>query len=103
MTVVGRVVALRRYPVKSMAAEELRAAEVSWHGLAGDRRWAFIRDDQVRNGFPWLTIRDLPELCHYHPRFTDPARGNASPVMVSTPGGGELEVSDPKLAAELGP
>ncbi len=43
MTVVGRVVALWRYPVKSMAGEELDGAEVSWHGLAGDRRWAFIR------------------------------------------------------------
>ncbi len=41
---VGRVAALRRYPVKSMAAEELDAVEVSWHGLAGDRRWAFVHD-----------------------------------------------------------
>ena len=29
MTVVGRVVALRRYPVKSMAGQELDGAEVS--------------------------------------------------------------------------
>ena len=46
MTVIGRVAALWRYPVKSMAAEELDGAEVSWHGFAGDRRWAFIRDGQ---------------------------------------------------------
>src|SRR5215469_10097858 len=52
MSVVGCVVALWRYPVKSMAAEELEAVEVSWHGLAGDRRWAFIRDGQARSGFP---------------------------------------------------
>ena len=44
MTVVGRVAGLWRYPVKSMAAERLENVEVSWHGLAGDRRWAFIRD-----------------------------------------------------------
>jgi len=25
-----------------MAAEELESAEVSWHGLAGNRWWAFI-------------------------------------------------------------
>jgi uncharacterized protein YcbX len=43
MTGVGRVVALWRYPVKSMAAEQLDGVEVSWFGLAGDRRWAFIR------------------------------------------------------------
>jgi uncharacterized protein YcbX len=67
MIAVGRVAGLWRYPVKSMAAEELDGAEVSWHGLAGDRRWAFIRDGQVRSGFPWLTIRERPELAHYRP------------------------------------
>ena len=103
MPVVGHVAALWRYPVKSMAAQELDGAEVSWHGLAGDRRWAFIRDGQVHNGFPWLTIRDLPELAHYRPRFTDPGRPNASPVLVRTPCGSEFEVADPALAAELGP
>src|ERR1700756_892372 len=77
MTVVGRVVALRRYPVKSMAGEELDDAEVSWHGLAGDRRWAFIRDGQVRSGFPWLTIRERPEMARYRPFYTERARPNA--------------------------
>jgi len=103
MTVVGRVAALWRYPVKSMAAEVLDGAEVSWHGLAGDRRWAFIRDGQVRSGFPWLTIRERPELAHYRPFFTERARPNASPTLVRTPSGAELDVADPALAAELGP
>ena len=103
MTVVGRVAALWRYPVKSMAAEELDGVEVSWHGLAGDRRWAFIRDGQVRSGFPWLTIRERPELIHYRPRFAEPGRPSASPTLVRTPSGGELDVADPALAAELGP
>ena len=103
MTVVGRIVALWRYPVKSMAGEELGGAEVSWHGLAGDRRWAFIRDGQVRSGFPWLTMRERPELARYRPRFAEPGRPDASPVLVRTPCGGELDVADPALAAELGP
>jgi uncharacterized protein len=103
MSVVGRVAALWRYPVKSMAAEELDRVEVSWHGLAGDRRWAFIRDGQVRSGFPWLTIRERPELAHYQTRFAEPDRPNASPTLVRTPSGGELDVADPALAAELGP
>ena len=103
MTVVGRVVGLWRYPVKSMAGEELDGTEVSWNGLAGDRRWAFIRAGQARNGFPWLTMRELPELAHYRPRFTDPGRPDASQVLVCTPSGGELDVADPALAAELGP
>lgn len=103
MTVAGHVAALWRYPVKSMAGERLEAAEVSWQGLAGDRRWAFIRDGQVRSGFPWLTMRQLPELAHYRPRLADPSRPDASAVLVATPGGGELDVADPALAGRLGP
>ena len=103
MVVVGCVAALWRYPVKAMAGEELEAAEVSWHGLAGDRRWAFIRDGQVHSGFPWLTIRQRPELAHYRPRFAEPDRPDASRVLVHTPGGGEFDVADPLLAATFGP
>jgi uncharacterized protein len=103
MTVVGHVAALWRYPVKSMAGEKLDAVEVSWQGLAGDRRWAFIRAGQVHSGFPWLTIREHPELAHYRPRFAEPDRPNGSLTLVRTPGGRELDVADPALAAELGP
>jgi uncharacterized protein YcbX len=103
LTVVGRVVGLWRYPVKSMAAEALDAVEVSWHGLVGDRRWAFIRDGQVRSGFPWLTIREHSALAHYRPGFAEPDRPDASRTLVRTPSGREFDVADPALAAELGP
>jgi uncharacterized protein len=103
MIAVGRVAGLWRYPVKSMAAEELDDAEVSWDGLAGDRRWAFIRDGQVRSGSPWLTIRERPELARYRPRFAQPDRPDASLVLVRTPSAAEFDVADPVLAAELGP
>jgi uncharacterized protein YcbX len=102
MTVIGRVVGLWRYPVKSMAGEPLESIAVSWNGLAGDRRWAFIRAGLVRSGFPWLTIREQPELAHYRPRYTAPDRPNVSPTVVRTPAGRELDVTDPALAAELG-
>jgi uncharacterized protein len=103
MTVVGRVAALWRYPVKSMAAEDLEAVDVSWHGLAGDRRWAFIRAGKERSGFPWLTIREHVELAHYRPRFAEPERPNASLTLVRTPTGDERDVADPALAEEFGP
>jgi len=99
---VGRVVSLWRYPVKSMAAEPLEQVEVSWHGLAGDRRWAFIRDGMVKSGFPWLTIRESVEMRHYRPSFVEPDRPNASAVIVRTPTGETCDVTDPALAAELG-
>jgi len=102
MSVVGRVVALWRYPVKSMAGEGIEDVDVSWHGFAGDRRWAFIREGQAHNGFPWLTIRERPELAHYRPRSADPARPDASATSVRTPAGRELDVAAPALAAELG-
>ncbi|MET0399489.1 MAG: MOSC N-terminal beta barrel domain-containing protein [Longimicrobiaceae bacterium] len=99
---VGRVAALWRFPVKSMAGEPLDAVDVSWNGLAGDRRWAFVRDGMVRSGFPWLTIRERPEMGLYRPRFAEPDRPDGSAVLVRAPAGRELDVVDPELAAELG-
>lgn len=94
--------ALWRYPVKSMAGEHLAAVDVSWHGLAGDRRWAFVRDGLARSDFPWLTIRERPDMCHYRPSFRDPGRPDASATTVRTPAGDEFDVVDASLAAELG-
>ncbi|MEO5761829.1 MAG: MOSC N-terminal beta barrel domain-containing protein [Vicinamibacteria bacterium] len=99
---VGRVVSLWRYPVKSMAAQSLDTVDVSWHGLVGDRRWAFIRDGVVRSGFPWLTIREKPEMRNFVPFFADPTQPNKSVTMVRTPTGEELDVVDQALAAHLG-
>ena len=99
---VGRVAAVWRYPVKSMAADAVPSAEVSWHGVAGDRRWAFVRERSEGSGSPWLTIRDRPDMVRYRPRFDDPERPNASRVIVTLPPGAELGVTDPALAAELG-
>jgi uncharacterized protein YcbX len=100
--VVGSVSALWRYPVKSMAGESLRSVIVGWHGLAGDRRWAFIRPGMERSGFPWLTIRQAPQLWHYQPYFTESGNVEASKTMVKTPDGSELEVADPALASHFG-
>lgn len=101
--VLGRVLGLWRYPVKSMAAEELAEAEVSWHGLAGDRRWAFIRNNVVHSGFPWLTLRERGDLSHYRPSLLEPDRPDSSPTVVRTPSGATFDVADPVLGAELGP
>jgi uncharacterized protein YcbX len=44
-TVVGRVVELARYPVKSTAGETLTSCDVDLRGLAHDREWAAYTDD----------------------------------------------------------
>jgi uncharacterized protein len=100
---VGRVVGLWRYPVKSMGGEELAEAEVSWFGIAGDRRWAFVRDGVAKSGFPWLTLRERGAMGHYRPSWLEPARPDQSPTVVRTPSGVTLDSTDPALAAELGP
>ena len=99
---VGRVAALWRYPVKSMAPEALEAVEVGWHGLAGDRRWAFVRGGRERSDFPWMTIREDAAMLSHVPRFLEPERPDKSRTVVMTPGGEELDVVDPALAASLG-
>jgi hypothetical protein len=85
-----------------MAAEVLRSVSVGWHGLAGDRRWAFIRPGMERSGFPWLTIREAPHLWRYEPHFVEPENVEASKTIVRTPDGSELEVANPALAAQFG-
>jgi uncharacterized protein YcbX len=96
---LGRVVGLWRYPVKSMAGQPLREADVSWHGFAGDRRWAFVRDDARPTGFPWLTLRERHDMGHYRASFVDPARPDTSPTQVTTPDGDEFDITDPAFAS----
>jgi len=86
-----------------MGAEELTEVEVSWHGLAGDRRWAFIRNGVVQSGFPWLTLRERGDMRHYRPSFVEPARPDKSPTVVRTPSGSIFDVADAALGAELSP
>lgn len=98
---IGRVVGLWRYPVKSMAGESLSDVEVSWHGLSGDRRWAFVRSDIPRSGFPWFTLRQREDMSHYRPSFADPDRPDTSATVVQTPSGNVFDVTAPELGAEL--
>ena len=100
--IVGRIAQLYRYPVKSMAGESLDAVEVSWNGVAGDRRWAFVRPDRHADGFPWQTIREEPRMCLFSARLRDPGRPEASTVDVRTPDGTELTITDPLLPDLIG-
>ena len=100
---VGHVVGLWRYPVKSMGGEALSEADVSWNGVAGDRRWAFIRNNAVRSGFPWFTLRERGDMSGYIPSFADPDKPDTSQTVVRTPSGAIVDVDDPALGAELCP
>src|SRR5690349_13844707 len=78
MIQVGHVCELVRYPVKSMAGSVTESAYLGWHGLDGDRRFAFRRLGDP-SGFPWLSASRLPELLLYHPFGLDDRTGEPLP------------------------
>jgi uncharacterized protein len=100
MEEVGIVRGLYRYPVKSFAGEALETASLGWHGVEGDRRFAFVRE-QNESGFPWLTAGRLPEMLRYRP--TGPASDDAAPLpsRVATPDGLEVELWGDDLRRRL--
>lgn len=98
---VGQIEAIFRYPVKSMRGERLETAALGWHGLDGDRRFAFRRLGE-HAGFPWLTASTFPELILYTPQRRADAGGEALPAHVLTPAGEELPLFGEALAKEIG-
>ncbi|MHA6719484.1 MOSC domain-containing protein [Sphingomonas sp. RS6] len=99
-SLVGRVAALARFPVKSMAGEALQTAELDWQGVEGDRQFAFVR---AANGtrFPWLTAREVPALALHRARFADPSKPKTSAIAVETPDGDIRPLHDAGLRAHL--
>jgi uncharacterized protein YcbX len=100
---LGRISAIFRYPVKSMAGELLDVARLGWHGIEGDRRFAFRRLTD-KSEFPWLTASKLPELLLYKPfRFdrNNSKNGEPLPTHVRTPDGKEYELSSDELREEI--
>ncbi|HXI26405.1 MAG TPA: MOSC domain-containing protein [Pyrinomonadaceae bacterium] len=97
---IGHVREIVRYPVKSMAGVPTESAMLGWHGLDGDRRFAFRRigDDSA---FPWLTASRLPELVLYQPVGLDNGGGVPLPTHVRTPNGAPLHVPSAELDAEI--
>lgn len=97
---LGHICELVRYPVKSMAGTVTESAFLGWHGLEGDRRFAFRRlgDD---SGFPWLTASRVPELLLYHPVGVDESTGEPLPTHVRTPAGTQVELRSAELQSEV--
>lgn len=98
---IGEIVAIYRYPVKSMRGEPLTDGALGWHGVEGDRRLAFRRVDHP-GGFPWLSASRLPELVLFTPQRRDGGDGEALPTHVLTPDGEEMPVFGEALASEVG-
>jgi uncharacterized protein YcbX len=96
LTQLGYVRELVRYPVKSMAGVATESAFLGWHGLQGDRRFAFRRVND-NSGFPWLSASRLPELLLYQPLGLDENAVEPVPSHVRTPEGTDLALESAEL------
>jgi uncharacterized protein YcbX len=95
---VGRIREVWRYPVKSMAGESLRSAEVDPGGIPGDRAWA-VRDE-VRGGI--RGAKKIGALMRCAARYeSEPARGRVPAPEITLPDGARLHAGDPDAAARL--
>jgi len=97
---VGVVRAIYRYPVKSMRGESLAQSPVEWAGLPDDRRYAFVRGDNLST-FPYLTGREVPELLRYTPFFAKATPSRRPELLVRTPEGIEYAVGSEELRASI--
>jgi uncharacterized protein YcbX len=90
------VVALRRYPVKSLAGEDLPGCGVEARGLVGDRLWS-VRDHDGRFGSAKTTrrFRRMPGLLELDAEY-DPD----VPVVVF-PDGRRVRGDDPSVDSAL--
>ena len=77
-----------RYPVKSMMGEELNRAEVTWHGLSGDRQYALVDSStgkvaSAKNPRKWPALFDFrAALAHSNASGAEVAR-----VRITLPDG----------------
>jgi uncharacterized protein YcbX len=105
-TQVGSIVALWRYPVKSMQGEELNASTVTEKGLLGDRAFALVDSAEGRVASA-KNPRKWPHLFDYCAAYAEPPRGApVPPVRITLPDGGALSSEqadrDEVLPAALG-
>jgi uncharacterized protein YcbX len=86
--VLGSVVALWRYPVKSMLGEELNRTDISQHGLLGDRAYALVdgSDGKIASA---KNPRKWPQLFDFRAAFVSPPQLYVAipPVRVTLPDG----------------
>ena len=87
-TQAGSVVALWRYPVKSMMGEELNSSEVTDRGLLGDRQFAIVdratgKVGGAKNPRKWGNFFDFRASYAEAPKLG----GRISPVRITLPDG----------------
>lgn len=92
----AQVLSLHRYPVKSLAGEDMDALDIETRGVVGDRYWS-IRDaaNKIGSGKATRRFAALPAL------LTLRASGVNGRVTVTFPDGEVLAVDDPRTAGRV--
>lgn len=85
---VGSIVGLWRFPVKSMAGEQIAEAELTQRGIAGDRAYALI-DRDTGKVVSAKSVRLYPDLFSCKARFVEQPKSDHKlpPVEISLPDG----------------
>lgn len=97
----GSVSALWRYPVKSIAGEELESIRVSQRGLLGDRAYAFVDGNKVGSA---KNAKRFGQLLTWRARFAVPPVDDHTqpPVVITTADGRTMRSDDPAVDFGLG-
>lgn len=91
-TVVARVAALSRYPIKSTAGIDVTSLPLDERAAAGDRRWLVVNPDGTQ-----VTARECHRLVLLHPTFvTDDVNGA---LRLNASGYTSLDVDVPNASA----
>lgn len=98
MSTVGRVLELWRYPVKSMAGEQLERTALGPRGIAGDRGWA-LRDEvagEIRGA------KKMPILMRCRARYDEePADDRVPAATMTLPDGSQIRTTDAEANRRL--
>jgi hypothetical protein len=94
----GSVVALWRYPVKSMMGEELNAAELTTGGVLGDRAYALVDNSDAKVASA-KNPRKWPMLFDFRAALTDVPRPGMTmpPVRITLPEGTIISSEQPEI------
>lgn len=100
--VLGRIVALWRYPVKSMQGELLNASAVDQRGFLGDRGLALL-DVETGKVASAKSSRMWPNLLNFCAAFVEPPRVGEPlpPIRITLPDGEHIRSDDPMVEEVL--
>jgi uncharacterized protein YcbX len=99
---MGRVVAIWRYPVKSMMGEELNAADVGARGLVGDRAYALV-DAETGKVASAKNPKAWPGLFDFRASYPEPPYESETvpPAAITRPDGSRLATDSPDASRLL--